>query len=195
MFQFSSLPLYGYGFTAQCMESVHAGCPIRRSPDRRLFAPPRSFSQLVTSFIGSQCQGIRPAPFLLDFNIYTVASVYMPLDLFSYGSMIQFSRCEYIYEREIFPVHIKGSRQPPALPHRLQCSTIGRARLNRRVRDGYGCAPRAHRHRLGSLSLDSSTATQTLGLGFRGARLMEVSPLPHGSLLAKKHILSTLFYP
>ena len=31
--------------------------------------------------------------------------------------------------------------QPPALPHRLQCSTIGRLRLNHRVRDGYGCVP------------------------------------------------------
>ena len=36
---------------------------------------------------------------------------------------------------------------PPALPHRLQCSTIGRLRLNRRVRDGNGCFPQAHRHR------------------------------------------------
>ena len=35
---------------------------------------------------------------------------------------------------------------PPALPHRLQCSTIGRLRLNRRVRDGNGCFPQAHRH-------------------------------------------------
>ena len=32
-------------------------------------------------------------------------------------------------------------RQPPALPHRLQCSTIGRLSLNHRVRDVYGCAP------------------------------------------------------
>ena len=31
--------------------------------------------------------------------------------------------------------------RPPALPHRLQCSTIGRLRLNRRVRDGNGCFP------------------------------------------------------
>ena len=31
--------------------------------------------------------------------------------------------------------------QPPILPHRLQCSTVGRLRLNRRVRDGYGCFP------------------------------------------------------
>ena len=31
--------------------------------------------------------------------------------------------------------------QPPTLPHRLQCSTIGRLRLNHRVRDENGCVP------------------------------------------------------
>ena len=31
--------------------------------------------------------------------------------------------------------------RPPALPHRLQCSTIGRLGLNHRVRDGNGCCP------------------------------------------------------
>ncbi len=31
--------------------------------------------------------------------------------------------------------------QPPALPCRLQQSTIGRLSLNRRVRDGNGCLP------------------------------------------------------
>ena len=39
-----------------------------------------------------------------------------------------------------------GIRQPPAFPYRLQCRTIGRLRLNRRVRDGNGCFPQAHRH-------------------------------------------------
>ena len=39
------------------------GCPIRKSPDKRLFAPPRSLSQLITSFIASESQGIRHAPF------------------------------------------------------------------------------------------------------------------------------------
>ena len=34
-----------------------------------------------------------------------------------------------------------GIWQPPALPHRLQCSTIGRLGLNHRVRDGNGCVP------------------------------------------------------
>ena len=37
----------------------HRGFPIRISPDRSLFAAPRGFSQLVTSFFGSWCQGIH----------------------------------------------------------------------------------------------------------------------------------------
>ena len=38
-------------------------------------------------------------------------------------------------------------RQPPALPCRLQHSTMGRLGLNHRVRDVDGCFPQAHRHR------------------------------------------------
>ena len=37
------------------------GFPIRISPDHSLFAAPRSFSQLIASFIGNQCHGIHPA--------------------------------------------------------------------------------------------------------------------------------------
>ena len=40
-----------------------AGCPIRRSPDQWICAPPRSFSQLITSFIASKSLGIHHAPF------------------------------------------------------------------------------------------------------------------------------------
>ena len=36
-------------------------CSIRTSADQYLLAIPRSFSQLTTSFVGSQCQGILPA--------------------------------------------------------------------------------------------------------------------------------------
>ncbi len=43
------------------------GLPSRVSPFRHprisSCAAPRGFSQLVASFVGSQCQGIRPAPF------------------------------------------------------------------------------------------------------------------------------------
>ena len=52
--------------------------------------------------------------------------------------------------------------RPPALPHRLQCSTIGRLGLNRRVRDGNGCVPQAHRRQkyrypIMSFHIDNST--------------------------------------
>ena len=44
------------------------GFPIRKSPDHSLCAAPRSLSQLVTSFIGSWCQGI-PLALLLAWPI------------------------------------------------------------------------------------------------------------------------------
>ena len=34
-------------------EVAHVGFPIQISADQRIFAPPRSFSQLITSFFGS----------------------------------------------------------------------------------------------------------------------------------------------
>ena len=42
---------------------LYEGFPIRKSADRSSFAAPRSLSQLVTSFIGSYCQGIPLALF------------------------------------------------------------------------------------------------------------------------------------
>ena len=46
------------------------GCPIRKSLDQRLFAPTQSLSQLITSFIASESQGIRHAPLLTFFQTY-----------------------------------------------------------------------------------------------------------------------------
>ena len=40
------------------------GCPIRISPDQWLFAPTRSLSQLITSFIAWMSLGIHRSPFL-----------------------------------------------------------------------------------------------------------------------------------
>ena len=54
------LSLFSYGY----MESFHVGFPIQISADPWIFAPPRGFSQLITSFFGSQCPGILPALFL-----------------------------------------------------------------------------------------------------------------------------------
>ena len=42
------------------------GCPIQIPVDQWVFAPPHRFSQLVTSFFGSQCQGILPVLFLFN---------------------------------------------------------------------------------------------------------------------------------
>ena len=55
MFQFRRFPSYTYGFSVWYLT---VGFPIRKSPDRSSFAAPRSLSQLITSFIGSWCQGI-----------------------------------------------------------------------------------------------------------------------------------------
>ena len=74
MFQFPRFPPMRYGFTHGCIGSSYAGLPIQRSSARRSCAPPRGLSQLITSFIGSQCQGIRPAPFLFDRPCPPVAS-------------------------------------------------------------------------------------------------------------------------
>ena len=66
MFQFPAL--------ASCQAGWHSfrmsGCPIRKSSDQRLFAPARSLSQLITSFIASESQGIRHAPLLTFFQTF-----------------------------------------------------------------------------------------------------------------------------
>ena len=45
--------LMTYGFMHRYLRFAQVGFPIQKSPDQRLFAPPRSLSQLTTSFIGS----------------------------------------------------------------------------------------------------------------------------------------------
>ena len=60
MFQFPALASIHDG----CHPFRMTGCPIRKSADQRLCAPPRGFSQLAASFIASESLGIRRAPFL-----------------------------------------------------------------------------------------------------------------------------------
>ena len=49
------------------------GCPIRRSADRRLFAPPRGFSQLIASFVAFESLGILHAPLFTFFPACVLA--------------------------------------------------------------------------------------------------------------------------
>ena len=66
MFQFPALA----SCYARCHSFRMTGCPIRKSSDQRLFAPARSLSQLITSFIASESQGIRHAPLLTFFQTF-----------------------------------------------------------------------------------------------------------------------------
>ena len=58
MFQFPGFPAYTYGFSIRSAILHRGGSPIRKSAGQCSFAAHRSLSQLVTSFVGSRCQGI-----------------------------------------------------------------------------------------------------------------------------------------
>ena len=86
----------------------HSGFPIRKSADRSLFTAPRSLSQLVTSFIGSWCQGIHLMLFIawtlfcfvlykLLFAIYCLSFVSI---IFSLGLLLSIVKklCFLIFE-------------------------------------------------------------------------------------------------
>ena len=78
MFQFTGFPSIRYVLAYGWLEFFQPGFPIQKSTDHRIFAPPRSLSQLITSFIGSQCQGIRPVLFLAwPFVMHNVALLCM----------------------------------------------------------------------------------------------------------------------
>ena len=51
------------------------GCPIRKSADQWVFAPPRSLSQLITSFFASESQGILYVPLSPFFMIFEILAV------------------------------------------------------------------------------------------------------------------------
>ena len=64
------------------------GCPIRTSPDLRLFAPTRGLSQLITSFIASMCLGILRTPLVALLKCSFLKMTWL---LESLKKMIQFS--------------------------------------------------------------------------------------------------------
>ncbi len=62
---FSSPGSPPYGFQVFNLE----GYPIRKSADRSLYAAPRSLSQLTTSFLVSESQGIHHAPLFTSYSL------------------------------------------------------------------------------------------------------------------------------
>ena len=88
MFQFPEFPAYTYEFSIRSAILHRGGFPIRKSADQGLFTAPRSLSQLVTSFVGSQCQGIH----LMLFFAWTV------FRLFSFIAWASFTvNCYWVF--------------------------------------------------------------------------------------------------
>ena len=83
MFQFPALASIIDG----CYLFKITGCPIRKFTDQGLFAPPRGLSQLITSFIASESQGIRHAPLLtfsLTDNVWSIYTFSFNFTFFCY---------------------------------------------------------------------------------------------------------------
>ena len=83
---------------------LHHECfHIRKSPDRSLFATPRSLSQLVTSFIGSWCQGIH---LMLLFAWTSYLLVLVLLNCLSFIKQFLFFRISFAVKR-FYPFHFR----------------------------------------------------------------------------------------
>ena len=91
MFQFPGFPSHTYGFSMWSMALRHRCSHIRISADHGPFASPRSFSQLVTSFVGSQCQGILHMLFLA----WTTFRMFLSFDLVLFSLELLWS---YIFQ-------------------------------------------------------------------------------------------------
>ena len=108
MFQFP-----GFTFHKLCIHYTvhgvsHVCFHIRKSPDHWLCAPTRSLSQLITSFIGSWCQGIHHAPFVA----WPIQSIYIKvLHLISQriflGLLLKYILKLYINSCAIFKEHLE----------------------------------------------------------------------------------------
>ena len=78
MFQFR-----GLAHLTMCQVFYLTGCPIQKSPDQILFANPRSFSQLTTSFFASKSLGIPHTPLYTFLQLfYTPIAVQKTLSYF-----------------------------------------------------------------------------------------------------------------
>ena len=83
MFQFPAFAPF-----RRVARSLVLGCPIRKSPDQWLFAPPRSLSQLITSFFASESQGI-PHALLVTFSNCSYSCFFFSRTAVSSGSRVK----------------------------------------------------------------------------------------------------------
>ena len=155
MFQFAGFPPAHYGFMRRYAGSSLRGFPhsdTRGSPgicpSPRLFAACRVFHRppvprhppcALSCLAMARRIALRRAAFLHFLVCLSWSSLLALL-------CMEFSRCIPPASPGGIPVLFLTPWRPPAFPCRPRHSILGRPRLNRRVRDVYGCAPRAHRH-------------------------------------------------
>ena len=83
-------------FSIWCTRFACTDCSIRISADHYMLAIPRSFSQLTTSFVGSQCQGILPTLFALyHLNYVLLFSPYKIVTQLFKNKLVVFLICIY----------------------------------------------------------------------------------------------------
>ena len=108
------------------------GCPIRKSADQESFAPPRSLSQLITSFFASESQGILRTP-LLTFLLFkalprTPGLIRSPLRTAPLASLFLFRFFQHVNEllRQLADLLTSGESNPsPTLS--INCLPPGRS--------------------------------------------------------------------
>ena len=98
---FSSLGWLHYGFP----DFIGKGLPIRKSSDQRLFASPRSLSQLITSFIAFKSLGILHAP-LITFFSYIYIDVKCIFFQYVKELFSQKRNCDELWIRTIYLINI-----------------------------------------------------------------------------------------
>ena len=91
------------------------GFPIRRSPGQRPFAPLRSLSQLVASFVAGRCQGIPRVP--LFTSNYTFS-----LRTFTSKALLPLPRRRFQHQKPKNKSRRARKSAPDALA--LQCFTL-----------------------------------------------------------------------
>ena len=65
------------------------GCPIRISTDQCICAAPRSFSQLITSFIASESLGIPHAPLIRLRDLLSLSLLLLNMSMNSLRTFIR----------------------------------------------------------------------------------------------------------
>ena len=82
MFQFP-----GFAPLSRYLAFSQVGCPIRTCADHNLFAVPRAFSQLTTSFIASGSQGILRSLLLSFFSRDSITRLVFAFEIVEYTTI------------------------------------------------------------------------------------------------------------